>query len=74
MVNVTVASFAAPPLKSNPTAKPSKNIARQIKDGKVTDRGKNDDGLFKIKIIIQKPWMIGVQQPRADRLNSMKPL
>jgi len=71
MANVTVASLAAPPLKNKPIAKPRKNIAKRIRDGKVTARMKSDDGLFKI---IQKPWMIGVQQPHADQLNSMKPL
>ena len=71
MVSATVVLFVVSPLKNKPTAKPNKNIVKPTRDWKVTARLKSDDGHIKIKII-QKPWMIGVQQHPVAILSYMK--
>jgi hypothetical protein len=73
MVSATVVPFVVSPLKNKPTATPSKNTVKQIRDGQIIVSLKSDDERIKIKII-QKPWMIGVQQDPVVILSYTKPL
>ena len=71
MVSATVVALVAPPPKSEPTAKHSKNTVKQTRDEKVTAKPKHAAEYFKTKKI-QKPWMIGVQQHCVVILNYTK--
>jgi hypothetical protein len=48
MVSATVVPFVVSPLKNKPTAKPSKNTVKQIRDGQIIVSLKSDDERIKI--------------------------